>query len=187
MPEGHFPGVSPVPAPGGAPAGSVTEEQVREELSRVLACHDFAPASAARISSVTSWKTRSSAMATCSRSAPSASKFSAGHQLRSQRRRHRPRKGRRGSQTAGPLLFRSGSHNPVRIELPSGTYVPEFHLVNAPPPAPAGRSRAPAPDTLPVPPPAAPSYRVLDPATAALAALVLLPPLSSPGCWHAPR
>jgi len=67
-----------------------------------------------------------------------------------------------------------GSHNPVRIELPSGTYVPEFHLVNAPPPAPAGRLQGAAPDTLPVPPPAAPRYRVLRPRHAALAVLVLI-------------
>ena len=35
-----------------------------------------------------------------------------------------------------------GAHNPVRIELPSGTYVPEFHLVNAPAAAPAEQPAA---------------------------------------------
>ena len=38
-----------------------------------------------------------------------------------------------------------GAHNPVRIELPSGTYVPEFHLVSAPVPAPAEQPAAAVP------------------------------------------
>ena len=41
MSQGHSPGVSLRPAADTGQAASVTEEQVREELSRVLACHEF--------------------------------------------------------------------------------------------------------------------------------------------------
>jgi hypothetical protein len=66
-----------------------------------------------------------------SKSEPLASKLWAPYQLRPERRRHRAREGWRSAQTAGALLFPQGAANPLRIELPSGTYVPEFPTMEA--------------------------------------------------------
>jgi hypothetical protein len=69
-----------------------------------------------------------------------------------------------------------GAQDPIRIELPSGTYVPEFH-------------QAPAPAVMPLPPPTAPApstvrlYRDAPRALAALAAVLA----AIAGVWYLTR
>jgi hypothetical protein len=65
-----------------------------------------------------------------------------------------------------------GSHNPVRIDLPSGTYVPEFHLVSAPS---ADRPADATAEVIPPLPVETPHRSIsLTPRRMALGALVLL-------------
>jgi hypothetical protein len=71
-----------------------------------------------------------------------------------------------------------GAHDPVRIELPTGTYVPEFHAVHAAVPAAPASLAEPTPVILPAPPVAAPvpvkPPHLVTPARGAIAAVLVL-------------
>ena len=141
MSQGQSPGS--VPAPAREPAASATEEQVREELSRVLACHEF------RTSKRSQDFLRYVVENTLQGHADMLKERTIGIEVFGRPTSYDPGDDATVRVKAGEVRKRLGiyysdlgAHNPVRIELPSGTYVPEFHLVSAPVPAPISRTRS---------------------------------------------
>ena len=68
-----------------------------------------------------------------------------------------------------------GAHDPIRIELPSGTYIPEFHAATTPPPPTPARVIAaalPPPEPIPAPSAAFHQRRYLLPATLTVLAAI---------------
>ena len=167
MSQGQSPGS--VPAPAREPAASATEEQVREELSRVLACHEF------RTSKRSQDFLRYVVENTLQGHADMLKERTIGIEVFGRPTSYDPSDDATVRVKAGEVRKRLsiyysdlGSHNPVRIELPSGTYVPEFHVVNAPSPAaPHSSSDVPLPAAVPQ------RQSVLTPRRASLAAIVL--------------
>jgi hypothetical protein len=165
MTQGQPPGIPRVAA------GSPTEEQVREELSRVLACHEF------RTSKRSQDFLRYVVENTLQGHGDMLKERTIGIEVFGRPTSYDPGDDATVRVKAGEVRKRLGiyysdlgSHNAVRIELPSGTYVPEFHLVNVPAPAPA--------EALPgsaqiVPAPIPPSAPMLTPRRTALAVAVV--------------
>src|ERR1700691_4748766 len=144
MSQGQSQGFTPVPNParGSEPA---TEEQVREELSRVLACHEF------RASKRSQDFLRYVVENTLQGHGDMLKERTIGIEVFGRPTSYDPSDDATVRVKAGEVRKRLGSyysdlgsHNPVRIELPSGTYVPEFHLVNAPAPERSADATAPA-------------------------------------------
>ena len=142
MSQGQSQGFTPVPNParGSEPA---TEEQVREELSRVLACHEF------RASKRSQDFLRYVVENTLQGHGDMLKERTIGIEVFGRPTSYDPSEDATVRVKAGEVRKRlgiyyadQGSHNPVRLELPSGTYVPEFHLVNASVPASAATSVA---------------------------------------------
>jgi len=159
-----------VPAPARGPAGSPTEEQVREELNRVLACHEF------RTSKRSQDFLRYVVENTLLGHGDMLKERTIGIEVFGRPTSYDPGDDATVRVKAGEVRKRlgiyysdQGAHDLVRIELPSGTYVPEFHLVNVAAPAPA----EPAPSAAPVEMPATASDPVVTPRRAALAVAVL--------------
>jgi len=132
MSHGPSQGIPPVPASARGPAGSATEEQVREELSRVLACHEF------RTSKRSQDFLRYVVENTLQGHGDMLKERTIGIEVFGRPTSYDPSDDATVRVKAGEVRKRLssyysdlGSQNPVRIELPSGTYVPEFHLVNA--------------------------------------------------------
>jgi hypothetical protein len=158
-----------MPAPGGEQAASVTEEQVREELSRALASHEF------RSSKRSQDFLRYVVENTLQGHGDMLKERTIGIEVFGRPTSYDPSDDATVRVKAGEVRKRLsiyysdlGSHNPVRIELPSGTYVPEFHVVNAPSPAaPHSSSDVPLPAAVPQ------RQSVLTPRRASLAAIVL--------------
>jgi hypothetical protein len=127
-----------VPPPDGGQASSVTEEQVRQELSRTLASHEF------RSSKRSQDFLRYVVENTLQGHGDMLKERTIGIEVFGRPTSYDPSDDATVRVKAGEVRKRlglyysdQGSHNPVRIELPSGTYVPEFHLVNVlAPPAP---------------------------------------------------
>jgi hypothetical protein len=164
-----------MPAPDRGQAASVTEEQVREELSRALASHEF------RSSKRSQDFLRYVVENTLQGHGDMLKERTIGIEVFGRPTSYDPSDDATVRVKAGEVRKRlsiyysdQGSHNPVRIELPSGTYVPEFHLVSAPPSASPDRSSdtpaaaAPLPVALPQP------QSVLTPRRALLAGIVLV-------------
>jgi hypothetical protein len=135
-----------VPPPARGPAASASEEQVREELSRVLACHEF------RTSKRSQDFLRYVVENTLQGHGDMLKERTIGIEVFGRPTSYDPSDDATVRVKAGEVRKRLGSyysdlgsHNPVRIELPSGTYVPEFHLVNAPVAAPADQPPVAAP------------------------------------------
>jgi len=110
----------------------VTEEQVREELSRVLACHEF------RTSKRSQDFLRYVVENTLQGHGDMLKERTIGIEVFGRPTSYDPSDDATVRVKAGEVRKRlgiyysdQGAHNPVRIELPSGTYVPEFHLVSA--------------------------------------------------------
>jgi hypothetical protein len=172
MYQGQSQGIPPAPTPARGAAGSASDEQVREELSRVLACHEF------RTSKRSQDFLRYVVENTLQGHADMLKERTIGIEVFGRPTSYDPGDDATVRVKAGEVRKRlgiyysdQGSHNPVRIELPSGTYVPEFHLVNAP--APTAPSE-PAPSVAPIATPAAPmSTPLMTPRRAALALAVL--------------
>jgi len=140
-----------MPAPDGGQATPVTEEQVREELSRALASHEF------RTSKRSQDFLRYVVENTLQGHGDMLKERTIGIEVFGRPTSYDPSDDATVRVKAGEVRKRlsiyysdQGSHDPVRIELPSGTYVPEFHLVNTPSSASPHRSpEAPPPAALP--------------------------------------
>ncbi|MGA8579618.1 MAG: hypothetical protein WB579_13110, partial [Bryobacteraceae bacterium] len=109
----------------------MTEEQVREELSRVLACHEF------RASKRSQEFLRYVVENTLQGHGDMLKERTIGIEVFGRPTSYDPSDDATVRVKAGEVRKRlglyysdQGSHNPIRIELPSGTYIPEFHLVN---------------------------------------------------------
>jgi hypothetical protein len=133
MSQGQPQGDSSKQAPDSGQATSVTEEQVREELSRALASHEF------RTSKRSQDFLRYVVENTLQGHGDMLKERTIGIEVFGRPTSYDPSDDATVRVKAGEVRKRLGlyystlgSHNPVRIELPSGTYVPEFHLVNAP-------------------------------------------------------
>jgi hypothetical protein len=144
MSQGQSPGS--VPTPAREQAVSATEEQVREELSRILACHEF------RTSKRSQDFLRYVVENTLQGHGDMLKERTIGIEVFGRPTSYDPGDDATVRVKAGEVRKRLGSyysdqgaHNPLRIELPSGTYVPEFHLANAPATAPSEQPLAAAP------------------------------------------
>jgi hypothetical protein len=174
MSQGHSPEVSSRSAPDAGQAASVTEEQVREELSRVLACHEF------RASKRSQDFLRYVVENTLQGHGDMLKERTIGIEVFGRPTSYDPSDDATVRVKAGEVRKRlglyysgQGSRNPVRIEMPSGTYIPEFHLVNSPPSPAPGVSPDQAPAATPLPASAPRRQSAVTPRRAALAAMVL--------------
>ena len=173
MAQGQSPGVPRVAGPDGGKAASVTEEQVREELGRVLAAHEF------RSSKRSQDFLRYVVENTLQGHGDLLKERTIGIEVFGRPTSYDPSDDATVRVKAGEVRKRlglyysdPGSHNPVRIELPSGTYIPEFHLVNEPR-LPNRPAEAP-PISTPLPPAALHRQSIVTTRRAALASLVLV-------------
>lgn len=148
MSQGQAQGLNPGAGSVRRAAGSPTEDQIREELSRVLACHEF------RSSKRSQEFLRYVIENTLQGHGDMLKERTIGIEVFGRPTSYDPSDDATVRVKAGEVRKRLGiyysdlgSRNPVRIELPSGTYVPEFHLLS-PPPAEPG---VPDPLTLPAP------------------------------------
>ena len=178
MPNERSPGVSPAPVPDQGQAAPVTEEQVREELSRVLASHEF------RSSKRSQDFLRYTVENTLQGHGDMLKERTIGIEVFGRPTSYDPSDDATVRVKAGEVRKRlglyysdRGAHDPIRIELPSGTYIPEFHPVNGPQPAAPSLpslSADAAPDVPPLPVlvPARPA--IVTPRRVALATLVVV-------------
>ena len=132
----------------GAPEGAPAEEQVREELSRVLACQEF------RTSKRSQDFLRYVVESTLRGHGDMLKERTIGIEVFGRPTSYDPSEDATVRVKAGEvrkrlLIYYSGvgAHNPLRIDLPSGTYVPEFHSASA---APVEHRPEPAAPDLPV-------------------------------------
>jgi len=178
MSPGHSPGVSSRSVPDAGQAASVSEGQVREELSRVLACHEF------RTSKRSQDFLRYVVENTLQGHGDMLKERTIGIEVFGRPTSYDPSDDATVRVKAGEVRKRlglyysdQGSRNPVRIELPSGTYIPEFHPAAGPAAAPVSPPPGLASEDLPAvtPIPAAMPGRqpAVTPRRAALAVMVL--------------
>jgi hypothetical protein len=127
-------GQTPAKAPDGGNGARPTEEQVREEMTRVLASHEF------RSSKRSQDFLRFVVENTLRGSADILKERTIGIEVFGRPTSYDPSDDATVRVKAGEVRKRlglyystQGAANPLRIELPSGTYVPEFHLMEAPP------------------------------------------------------
>src|SRR5580700_5392233 len=127
MVEGQAPGEAHTKAPAGLRPARVSEEAVREELSRVLACHEF------RSSKRSQDFLRYVVEHTLAGQADMLKERTIGIEVFGRSTSYEPSDDATVRVKAGDVRKRlglyyaeQGAHNPVRIELPPGTYVPEF-------------------------------------------------------------
>src|SRR5580693_8290929 len=127
-------GQTPAKAPDGEDGARPTEEQVREELTRVLASHEF------RSSKRSQDFLRFVVEHTLHGDADILKERTIGIEVFGRPTSYDPSDDATVRVKAGEVRKRlglyystQGAANPLRIELPSGTYVPEFHLMEAPP------------------------------------------------------
>lgn len=172
MSQGQAQGLNPGAGSGRRPAGSPTEDQVREELSRVLACHEF------RSSKRSQDFLRYVVENTLQGHGDMLKERTIGIEVFGRPTSYDPSDDATVRVKAGEVRKRLGiyysdlgSHNPVRIELPSGTYVPEFHVLS-PPPAEPGVSNPPAAPAPPVASAPVERKRLFTPRRAVLAGLL---------------
>jgi hypothetical protein len=156
--------------------GELTEDRVREELSRVLASHEF------RTSKRSQDFLRYVVENTLQGHADMLKERTIGIEVFGRPTSYDPSDDATVRVKAGEVRKRLGlyysdlgARNPVRIELPSGTYVPEFRLAAAPPAEAAPRSLAPSvPETGTEPEPHLRPYPSVLRKRVALAVAVLL-------------
>jgi hypothetical protein len=132
MSQGQTPATRP---PDGENGGRPTEEQVREELTRVLASHEF------RSSKRSQDFLRFVVEHTLHGDADILKERTIGIEVFGRPTSYDPSDDATVRVKAGEVRKRlgiyysdHGAHNPLRIELPSGTYVPSFHAVEEAPP-----------------------------------------------------
>lgn len=126
-------GQTPGKAPDGGNGARPTEEQVREEMTRVLASHEF------RSSKRSQDFLRFVVENTLRGSADILKERTIGIEVFGRPTSYDPSDDATVRVKAGEVRKRlglyystQGAANPLRIELPSGTYVPEFHVMEAP-------------------------------------------------------
>jgi hypothetical protein len=159
MSQGHTPELSHLPAPDGELAAPLTEERIREELTRVLSSHEF------RSSKRSQDFLRYVVENTLQGHGDMLKERTIGIEVFGRPTSYDPSDDATVRVKAGEVRKRlglyysgQGAGNPVRVELPSGTYVPEFHLagtippVQAPavPPAPGKPLALPFPERKPL-------------------------------------
>jgi hypothetical protein len=178
MQHGQTPGNTPVPAADAGHTPPVTEEQVREELHRVLASHEF------RTSKRSQDFLRYVVENTLQGQGDMLKERTIGIEVFGRPTSYDPSDDATVRVKAGEVRKRlgiyysdHGSHNPVRIELPSGTYVPDFHVANLPAP---DRPAEAAPPAAGYRLPAIPARRVILTAAALIAAAALAWVLTRP-------
>src|ERR1700733_5608853 len=127
MVQGQVPGEAHSKAPAGPRPARVSEEAVREELSRVLSCHEF------RLSKRSQDFVRYVVEHTLTGREDMLKERTIGIEVFGRSTSYEPSDDATVRVKAGDVRKRlglyyaeEGAHNPVRIELPAGTYVPEF-------------------------------------------------------------
>src|SRR6202051_3735995 len=127
MVQGQAPGEGHTKTPAGPQPVRVSEEAVREELTRVLSCHEF------RSSKRSQEFLRYVVEHTLAGQADMLKERTIGIEVFGRSTSYEPSDDATVRVKAGDVRKRlglyyaeQGSHNPVRIELPGGTYVPEF-------------------------------------------------------------
>src|SRR5438874_5831530 len=135
-------------APNGDRAALVTEDRIREELSRVLASHEF------RSSRRSQDFLRYVIENTLNGRADLLKERTIGMEVFGRPASYDPSDDATVRVKAGEVRKRlglyystEGVHDPVRIELPAGTYVPEFRAITIEIPAPA---KTAPPRTIPL-------------------------------------
>jgi hypothetical protein len=138
-------GQTPAKAPDGGNGARPTDEQVREELTRVLASHEF------RSSKRSQDFLRFVVEHTLHGSADILKERTIGIEVFGRPTSYDPSDDATVRVKAGEVRKRlglyystQGAANPLRIELPSGTYVPEFHVAELARVEPAHAEPAPA-------------------------------------------
>src|ERR1700691_5192558 len=138
MVERQVPGDAHAKAPAVPRPARVSEEAVREELSRVLSCHEF------RLSKRSQDFVRYVVEHTLSGREDMLKERTIGIEVFGRSTSYEPSDDATVRVKAGDVRKRlglyyaeQGAHNPVRIEVPAGTYVPEFrwsevHAAEAP-------------------------------------------------------
>jgi hypothetical protein len=128
MVQGQAPGEAHTKAPAGPQPGRVSDEAVREELSRIFSCHEF------RSSKRSQEFLRYIVEHTLSGRADILKERTIGIEVFGRSTSYEPSDDATVRVKAGDVRKRlglyyaeQGAQNPVRIELPAGTYVPEFH------------------------------------------------------------
>src|SRR5580693_1489975 len=127
MIQGQAPGEAHTKAPAGPQPGRVSDEAVREELSRIFSCHEF------RSSKRSQEFLRYIVEHTLSGHADILKERTIGIEVFGRSTSYEPSDDATVRVKAGDVRKRlglyyaeQGSQNSVRIELPGGTYVPEF-------------------------------------------------------------
>jgi hypothetical protein len=145
MSQGQTPGLSHERAPTGEP-GALTEERIREELNRVLASHEF------RSSKRSQDFLRYVVENTLSGHADLLKERTIGIDVFGRPASYDPSDDATVRVKAGEVRKRlglyysdQGAGDPVRIELPSGTYVPEFRATQTQPVEQPGMKFVPVP------------------------------------------
>jgi hypothetical protein len=153
MGQGQAPGEAHTKAPAGPQPARVSDEAVREELNRVLSCHEF------RSSKRSQDFLRYVVEHTLAGHADILKERTIGIEVFGRSTSYEPSDDATVRVKAGDVRKRlglyyseQGAQNPVRIELPAGTYVPEFRSIEGPQAATAPQQVA----ALPVPAAAAP-------------------------------
>jgi hypothetical protein len=130
--QGQVPGEAHTNAPAGPRPARVSEEAVREELSRVLSCHEF------RLSKRSQDFVRYVVEHTLTGREDMLKERTIGIEVFGRSTSYEPSDDATVRVKAGDVRKRlglyyaeQGAHNPVRIELPPGTYVPEFRWAEA--------------------------------------------------------
>src|SRR5580704_4767775 len=145
MSQGHTPELSHLPAPDGELAAPLTEERIREELTRVLSSHEF------RSSKRSQDFLRYVVENTLQGHGDMLKERTIGIEVFGRPTSYDPSDDATVRVKAGEVRKRlglyysgQGAANPLRIELPSGTYIPEFHVTNLARAEPARVEPAPA-------------------------------------------
>jgi hypothetical protein len=133
MVQGQVPGEAHTKAPAGPRPARVSEEAVREELSRVLSCHEF------RLSKRSQDFVRYVVEHTLTGREDMLKERTIGIEVFGRSTSYEPSDDATVRVKAGDVRRRlglyyaeQGAQNPVRIELPAGTYVPEFRWADVP-------------------------------------------------------
>ena len=187
MVEGQAPGEAHDKAPAGPRPARVSEEAVREELSRVLSCHEF------RLSKRSQDFVRYVVEHTLSGREDMLKERTIGIEVFGRSTSYEPSDDATVRVKAGDVRKRlglyyaeQGAHNPVRIELPAGTYVPEFRWSEVAD-VPVSQTHTVAVSELPVAaPPIAVKPRSLRPLYLIAAAILIVIAIAT-GLWMRAR